>query len=112
MIATNCEQYNGAESELTKDARVLVDFTKMALDEVCLQNELPEERMSETDGGIKCLICKFLLNFQCSVSDHCASLEKNIALVQERAKNEADMDDIWADVEETDDRNVSELFKF
>lgn len=34
LIATNCEQYNGAESELTKDARVLVDFTKKALDEV------------------------------------------------------------------------------
>lgn len=34
LIATNCEQYNGAESELTKDARVLVDFTRRALDEV------------------------------------------------------------------------------
>lgn len=52
------------------------------------------------------------MNFQCSVADHCSSLEKNIALVQERAKNEADMDDIWADVEETDDRNVNEIFKF
>lgn len=34
LIATNCEQYNGAESELTKDARVLVDFTRKALNEV------------------------------------------------------------------------------
>lgn len=34
LIANNCEQYNGAESELTKDARVLVEFTRKALDEV------------------------------------------------------------------------------
>lgn len=34
LIATNCEQYNGADSDLTKDARVLVDFTRKALDEV------------------------------------------------------------------------------
>lgn len=34
LIASNCEQYNGPESELTKDARILVEFTKGALDEV------------------------------------------------------------------------------
>lgn len=72
MIATNCEQYNGAESDLTRDARILVDFTKKALDEF---------------------------------ADHCENLEKNIAIVQERAKMEAEMDDPWAD-DDNDDRNV------
>lgn len=34
LIASNCEQYNGGEANLTQHARVLVDFTKQALDEV------------------------------------------------------------------------------
>lgn len=38
LIASNCEQYNGPESELTKDARILVEFTKGALDEVRFYN--------------------------------------------------------------------------
>lgn len=38
-------------------------------------------------------------------AEHCAHLEKNIALVQERVKNEAEMDDTWAD-DDNDDRNV------
>lgn len=99
LIATNCEQYNGAESELTKDARVLVDLTKKALDEVRLYlDQMHEIALNFVH------VC--FLHFQFQL-DHCAHLERNIALVQERAKNEADMDDIWADVEENDDRNVS-----
>lgn len=34
LIASNCEQYNGNESNFTKQARLMVDFTKQALDEV------------------------------------------------------------------------------
>lgn len=34
LIANNCEQYNGNESNFTKQARLMVDFTKQALDEV------------------------------------------------------------------------------
>lgn len=47
LIANNCEQYNGAESELTKDARVLVDFTRKALDEVIFVQSLELNRCSE-----------------------------------------------------------------
>lgn len=31
--------------------------------------------------------------------EHCEHLERNIALVQERAKNDADLDDTWVDDE-------------
>lgn len=34
LIANNCEQYNGSESNFTKNAKLLVDFTRKALDEV------------------------------------------------------------------------------
>lgn len=43
-------------------------------------------------------------------ADHCAHLEKNIALVQERVKIEAEMDDTWGD-DDNDDRNVSSCFR-
>lgn len=45
--------------------------------------------------------------------DHCAHLERNIAIVQERAKNDADLDDTWVDDErEHEDlqRQVSDNF--
>lgn len=41
--------------------------------------------------------------------DHCAHLEKNIALVQERVKIEAEMDDTWAD-DDNYERNVRTFF--
>lgn len=34
LIANNCEQYNGNESTFTKQARLMVAFTREALDEV------------------------------------------------------------------------------
>lgn len=37
LIATNCEQYNGSESKFTLQARILLDFTRQALDEVSLK---------------------------------------------------------------------------
>lgn len=40
LIANNCEQYNGNESNFTKQARLMVDFTKQALDEVNLPLKL------------------------------------------------------------------------
>lgn len=36
LIANNCEQYNGSESNFTKQARTLVEFTRNALNEVNL----------------------------------------------------------------------------
>jgi len=34
LIASNCRQYNGLESTFTKQAEMLFDFTKNALEEV------------------------------------------------------------------------------
>lgn len=34
LISHNCEKFNGVESTFTKQAKVLVDFTKKALEEV------------------------------------------------------------------------------
>lgn len=98
LIATNCEQYNGGESKFTKQARLLVDFTKKALDEVCAI----------------CWMRLYMLKFYSNLpldwqfGDHCAQLEKNIALVQERVKIEAEMDDTWAD-DDNDERNVRQF---
>lgn len=100
LIANNCEQYNGNESNFTKQARLMVDFTKQALDEVNIK--WPVLTPASTSDE---------LSFQ--FGDHCAHLERNIALVQERAKNDADLDDTWVDDErEHEDlqRQVSESF--
>lgn len=48
----------------------------------------------------------FLLDLQ--FGDHCAQLEKNIALVQDRVKIEAEIDDTWAD-DDNDERNVNQI---
>lgn len=37
---------------------------------------------------------------------HCSQLEQNIALVQERVKKEAEIDESWGD-DDTEDRQVS-----
>lgn len=34
LIFNNCDQYNGSESNFTKQAKIMVDFTKKALEEV------------------------------------------------------------------------------
>ncbi|XP_050067932.1 transcription initiation factor TFIID subunit 1 [Anopheles maculipalpis] len=65
LIADNSEQYNGAEANFTKQARQMVEATRLALD---------------------------------SMDHNVAQLEKNIALVQERARNEDDDMD-WEDDE-------------
>ncbi|XP_053660820.1 transcription initiation factor TFIID subunit 1 [Anopheles marshallii] len=66
LIADNSEQYNGAEANFTKQARQMVEATRVALD---------------------------------SMDHNVAQLEKNIALVQERARNEDDDMD-WEDDEQ------------
>lgn len=63
LIADNCETYNGAEANFTKQARHMVEVVRQALDAM----------------------------------DNMGQLEKNIALVQERARNEADIE--WEDDE-------------
>lgn len=98
LIAKNCEQYNGTESIFTERARLLVEFTRKALDEVFIsfQNQKQIYLLSNPHS-----------NFYCKqFGEHCAQLEQNIALVQERAKKEAEIDEIWGD-DETDDRLVS-----
>ncbi|XP_055587369.1 transcription initiation factor TFIID subunit 1 isoform X2 [Uranotaenia lowii] len=62
LIADNCETYNGAEANFTRQARHMVEVVRQALDAM----------------------------------DNMGQLEKNIALVQERARNE-DID--WEDDE-------------
>ncbi|XP_001845437.2 transcription initiation factor TFIID subunit 1 isoform X1 [Culex quinquefasciatus] len=63
LIADNCETYNGAEANFTKQARHMVEVVRQALDAM----------------------------------DNMGQLERNIALVQERARNEADIE--WEDDE-------------
>lgn len=63
LIADNCETYNGAEANFTKQAKTMVEAVKRALDAM----------------------------------DNVSQLEKNIALVQERARNEAEIE--WEDDE-------------
>ncbi|XP_049286152.1 transcription initiation factor TFIID subunit 1 isoform X2 [Anopheles funestus] len=66
LIADNSEQYNGAEANFTKQARQMVEATRLTLD---------------------------------GMEHNVAQLEKNIALVQERARNEDDDMD-WEDDEQ------------
>ncbi|XP_058813451.1 transcription initiation factor TFIID subunit 1 isoform X2 [Topomyia yanbarensis] len=63
LIADNCEMYNGADANFTKQARHMVEVVAQALEAM----------------------------------DNMSQLEKNIALVQERARNEADIE--WEDDE-------------
>uniref|UniRef100_A0A1Q3F3H4 Transcription initiation factor TFIID subunit n=1 Tax=Culex tarsalis TaxID=7177 RepID=A0A1Q3F3H4_CULTA len=63
LIADNCETYNGAEANFTKQARHMVEVVRQALEAM----------------------------------DNMGQLERNIALVQERARNEADIE--WEDDE-------------
>ncbi|XP_059612108.1 transcription initiation factor TFIID subunit 1 isoform X2 [Phlebotomus argentipes] len=74
LIARNCEQYNGSESNFTKQAKLILDCARNALDEF---------------------------------GEHCAHLEGNIAQVQERARNEAELDASWADDEQETRGNSS-----
>ncbi|GAB0087540.1 Transcription initiation factor TFIID subunit [Sergentomyia squamirostris] len=74
LIAKNCEQYNGSESSFTKQAKMILECARSALDEF---------------------------------GEHCAHLEGNIAQVQERARNEAELDASWADDEQETRGNSS-----
>ncbi|XP_055699483.1 transcription initiation factor TFIID subunit 1 isoform X1 [Phlebotomus papatasi] len=74
LIAKNCEQYNGSESNFTKQAKLILDCARSALDEF---------------------------------GEHCGHLERNIAQVQERARNEAELDASWADDEQETRGNSS-----
>ncbi|XP_055848385.1 transcription initiation factor TFIID subunit 1 isoform X1 [Episyrphus balteatus] len=50
LIATNCEQYNGAESTFTKNAKIILDYTKNALAEFsehCAQLEQNISKVQE-----------------------------------------------------------------
>lgn len=84
----------------------MVDFTRKALDEV--------NYIDYTHFRISSRL-EIVFNDELKLSfyfvqfgDHCAQLEKNITLVQERAKMEAEMDDTWGDVDDHDvSRNVS-----
>lgn len=39
LIANNCEQYNGVDSNFTKQAKLMVDFTSSTLSEVNQYNQ-------------------------------------------------------------------------
>lgn len=54
LIATNCEQYNGSESRFTKNAKHILEYARLQLDEVrILFENIPIMQINWLNYGIR-----------------------------------------------------------